>query len=139
MMKKTVVLSVFVIIAFACSIAFAGQLSVQTKEGVGPYLADAKGMTLYTFKKDSAGKSACEGDCLTKWPIFYGKKFKAPNGVDKKDFGVIIREDNKKKQTTFRGMPLYYFFKDVKAGDTNGNGINNVWSVADPATFKPGI
>ena len=29
----------------------------------GPALADAKGMTLYTFDKDSAGKSACNGKC----------------------------------------------------------------------------
>jgi predicted lipoprotein with Yx(FWY)xxD motif len=136
-MKKTLLLAIVLIVVFACSSAFAGQLSVQTKEGVGPYLTDAKGMTLYYFKKDSAGKSSCEGECLMKWPIFYDKKIKAPKGADKKDFGVIVRTDNKKKQTTFRGMPLYYFFKDKEAGDTNGNGVINAWSVIDPATFMP--
>jgi predicted lipoprotein with Yx(FWY)xxD motif len=136
-MKKTVILAALVIIVFACSIAFAGQLSVQSKDGVGSFLTDAKGMTLYTFKKDSAGKSACEGDCLAKWPAFYDKKIKAPKGVDKKDFGVITRTDNKKKQTTFRGMPLYYFAKDQKKGDTNGQGLINAWYVVDPAAVKP--
>ena len=31
-------------------------------------LADAKGMTLYTFDKDTPGKSACIGACAVHWP-----------------------------------------------------------------------
>ena len=29
-------------------------------------------------------------------------------------------------------MPLYYFAKDAKAGDTNGQGLNGKWFVASP-------
>lgn len=134
-MKKIVVLSVMLAVLLAFGIAVADQVKVEKKEGVGSYLTDSKGMALYYFTKDSSGKSVCEGDCITKWIVFYDKKIKAPKGVNKKDFGVITRAD-KKKQSTFRGMPLYYFFKDAKAGDTNGQGVNNVWYVIDPATFK---
>ena len=48
-------------------------VKVMKKLGVGNYLTDGNGMTLYTFKNDKAGKSACTGDCLTQWPVFYVK------------------------------------------------------------------
>lgn len=31
-------------------------------------LADAKGMTLYTFDKDTPGKSVCKDKCAVNWP-----------------------------------------------------------------------
>jgi len=34
-------------------------------------------------------------------------------------------------QTTYNGYPLYYFFKDIKAGDINGQKVKNVWFVVD--------
>jgi Secreted repeat of unknown function len=37
------------------------------KDGAS-YLTGAKGMALYTFKKDTSVKSACAGDCVTNWP-----------------------------------------------------------------------
>ena len=46
-------------------------VKVMKDDKAGSYLADAKGMTLYTFKKDSAGKSACAGECVTRWPIYF--------------------------------------------------------------------
>ncbi|MGB8821142.1 MAG: hypothetical protein WCC68_08150, partial [Methanoregula sp.] len=33
--------------------------------------------------------------------------------------------------TTFMGRPLYYFANDTKPGDTNGEGFNNLWYVAN--------
>jgi hypothetical protein len=37
------------------------------------------------------------------------------------DFASITREDGK-KQTTYKGMPLYYFARDAASGDTKGDG-----------------
>jgi predicted lipoprotein with Yx(FWY)xxD motif len=37
----------------------------------GNAFVDSKGMTLYTFDKDSGGKSACNGPCATNWPPLY--------------------------------------------------------------------
>lgn len=106
-------------------------VKVEKKEGVSSYLADSKGMTLYIFKKDTAGKSACAGDCVAKWPLYFREKVAAPAGTKVEDFGTITREDGK-NQTTYKGMPLYYFTGDAKPGDTNGQGVKDVWYVAAP-------
>ena len=130
-------IAVFVILAMAGG-AFAMDHAVKkmAKDGVGNYLADAKGMTLYWFKKDSAGKSACEGPCVGKWPIYYRETVAPGEGTTAADFGTITRDDGK-KQTTFRGYPLYYWTGDKAPGDTSGQGVNNVWYVIDPANFPP--
>lgn len=114
-------------------IASAAGLIVKEKEGVGKFLADENGMTLYLFKKDQPGKSAClaAGGCLEKWPIYYTEPLKAAEGIDAANLGVITRDDGK-KQVTYKGLPLYYFFKDKAAGDTLGQGVNNVWYVVAP-------
>ena len=118
--------------------AFAMDHAVQkmNKDGVGNYLADAKGMTLYWFKKDSPGKSACAGPCVEKWPIYFREKVKAGEGLKDEDFGTITRDDGK-KQSTFRGYPLYYWAGDKAKGDTSGQGVKDVWYVVDPANFPP--
>ena len=118
--------------------AHAMDHEVQTlsKEGVGTYLADAKGMTLYWFKKDSPGKSACAGPCVDKWPLYFRESVKAGKGLVDGDFGTITREDGK-KQSTFRGYPLYYWGGDKAPGDTSGQGVKDVWYVIDPAKFPP--
>ncbi|ACD96738.1 COG4315 family predicted lipoprotein [Trichlorobacter lovleyi] len=113
------------------SVAAADGVGVKEKDGIGKYLTDEKGMTLYLFKKDTAGTSACAGPCVEKWPLFSAEKVTAPEGVNAGDFGTIVRGDGK-KQTTYKGLPLYYFFKDLKPGDTAGQGVNNVWYVVAP-------
>jgi len=39
---------------------------------------------------------------------------------------VINRPDGS-KQLAYDGWPLYYFSNDVNPGDTNGQGVGNVW------------
>jgi predicted lipoprotein with Yx(FWY)xxD motif len=88
-------------------------------------------MTLYNFKKDTPGKSACEGECLAKWPIYFVDMVAPKDGLDAKNFGTITRADGK-KQTTYKGMPLYFFAGDKAPGDTNGQGVKDVWFVVTP-------
>lgn len=123
------------VLGFA-TVALADHHAVKaaSKEGVGTYLTDAKGMTLYWFKKDTAGQSACAGECLQKWPVYYREKVAPPAGTTAEEFGTITRGDGA-KQTTFRGYPLYYFIQDQAAGDTKGQGVKDVWYVIDPASF----
>jgi predicted lipoprotein with Yx(FWY)xxD motif len=111
-------------------------VKIQEKEGVGKYLTDTEEKTLYWFKKDSVSRSACAGPCLEKWPPYDRVTVAAPAGVKTEDFGTITREDGA-KQTTFRGYPLYYWSNDKKAGDTNGQGVNNVWFLINPDNFPP--
>jgi predicted lipoprotein with Yx(FWY)xxD motif len=106
-------------------------VKIAKKDGVGSYLTDAKGMALYVFKKDAPGKSACAGDCLTKWPLYYREQVAPAGGAKASDFGTITREDGQ-KQTTYKGLPLYYFAGDKEASDTKGQGVKDVWYLAQP-------
>ncbi|RJQ43480.1 MAG: hypothetical protein C4538_11925 [Nitrospiraceae bacterium] len=142
--RKTMVVVIFFImvapIFLSVEVKAADELSpsvqVKTKTGVGKYLADSKGMTLYYFKKDSAGKSACTAKCLKTWPVFYAKELIAPSDITPSDMGMITREDGK-EQVIFKGYPLYYYVKDKKPGDTSGHKTNNVWFVVNPESFNP--
>lgn len=126
-----VMLSFLAVVVFFAATAFAATVQIKEKEGIGSYLADEKGMALYLFKKDTNGVSACTGSCVEKWPLFSAGTVTVPGSLKSADFGVITREDGK-KQTTYRGLPLYYFFKDKASGDTLGQGVNNVWYIVAP-------
>lgn len=118
-------------VAFASSaLADHHAVKIQKDEKAGSYLTDAKGMTLYTFKKDAPGKSACAGECVAKWPIFHREKVAADPKIAA-DFASITREDGQ-QQTTYKGQPLYYFAGDKAAGDLKGQGVKDVWFVAAP-------
>jgi predicted lipoprotein with Yx(FWY)xxD motif len=43
-------------------------LTVGLSTAIGKVLADPNGMTLYTYVKDSPGKSNCYGECVEYWP-----------------------------------------------------------------------
>lgn len=118
------------------AMAMHHEVKIAEKAEIGKYLTDTEGKTLYWFKKDSPGKSACSGPCVDKWPVYFRDKVKPPEGISDKDFSTITREDGK-KQTTFRGYPLYYWAGDTKKGDTNGQGFNGVWFVVNPGDFPP--
>jgi predicted lipoprotein with Yx(FWY)xxD motif len=90
----------------------------------GKVLVDAKGMTLYTFDKDEAGKSNCNGQCATNWPPAMAMEGDQPSG----DLTIIKRDDGS-MQWADDGKPLYTFVKDTKPGDVTGDNVNNVWHV----------
>ena len=99
------------------------------KTAAGEVFADSKGMTLYTFDKDSMpGKSVCNGPCAQNWPPLMAMAKSKPKG----EWTVITRDDGS-KQWAYKGKPLYTFAKDTKPGDTTGNGfLNGAWHVAKP-------
>lgn len=132
-MTKLAVLTVMVVAFLAAGSAFAAHHAVKIakKESVGNYLTDTEGMTLYIFKKDTPGKSMCDAACVANWPLYYREAVAAKEGLAASDFGTITRADGK-KQTTYKTMPLYYFIKDKKAGDTTGQGVKDVWFVVNP-------
>jgi predicted lipoprotein with Yx(FWY)xxD motif len=136
MKRKNLILLATITLFVFSSIAFAmhHEIKIAEKEGIGKYITDTEGKTLYWFKKDPPGTSACSGACIAKWPVYFRDAVAPPEGISKDDFGTINREDGN-KQTTFRGYPLYYWVGDVKAGDTTGQGVNNVWFVVNPENF----
>jgi predicted lipoprotein with Yx(FWY)xxD motif len=106
-------------------------VNLTTNAGLGTFLVDGKGMTLYIYTKDTSGVSACtSAGCLQAWPILEATSDPvAGQGVTGK-LGVITRSDGK-KQVTYNDMPLYYFAADKAAGDTNGQAVGGVWYVLD--------
>ena len=93
--------------------------------GLGEVFTDADGMTLYTYDKDSPGKSNCTGLCAVFWPPVIAADTVKPTG----GFATITRDDGT-KQWAYHGKPLYGYVSDAKPGDTIGEGVNGVWHVA---------
>ncbi|MBP1993292.1 plastocyanin/azurin family copper-binding protein [Paenibacillus eucommiae] len=109
-------------------------LMIGTSTALGNYFTDDYGRTLYYFDKDTKQKSVCEGTCLENWPAYTATGNMTPSTVTSSDLGSITRSDGS-KQTTYKGYPLYYFVKDSKPGNLNGQNVNQVWFVIDPAKF----
>src|SRR5262249_50862182 len=98
----------------------------------GSFFTDLSGMTLYMFTKDTeANTSVCEGDCLANWPAFTVEGTPTlPGGVDG-ELTTFDRGDGT-MQAAYNGMPLYYFAGDANPGETNGQGVGDVWYVVSP-------
>lgn len=117
------------ILALGSAVAFAEDYAggaVKTADiGGKQVLTDAKGMTLYTYDKDEAGKSNCYDKCATNWPPAMADAAAKADG----DFTLVDRTDGT-KMWAHKGKPLYLWIKDAKAGDTSGDGVGGVWHTA---------
>ena len=94
---------------------------------LGEILVDAEGRTLYAFTKDKGDQSACSGECATNWPALTGTAT-AGTGAQASLLSTSM-QPNGTAQVTYDGRPLYYFAGDAKPGDTNGQGVGDVWFV----------
>jgi len=103
-------------------------VNIAYRQGIGFYLTNATGWTLYFLKTDVPGNgtSTCTGNCIKFWPAFYTNSLNLPAGLNATKFSTITRPDGS-KQLTYNGSPLYYFLNDKKPGDTNGQGVKGVW------------
>ncbi|MFC5219738.1 hypothetical protein [Streptomyces coerulescens] len=116
------------------------QLSAGRAGQLDPVVVNGAGFTLYRFDKDTAdpSKSNCSGECATTWPPYLvargGKVF--IDGIDKSAIGFIARDGA--LQVTIGGWPVYLFSKDLKAGDTNGQGVGGTWFGVTPDGEKAG-
>lgn len=109
-------------------------LNIASNPTLGKILVDSQGMTLYTFKNDTSGKSNCTGGCASLWPpltVSNGASPSAAPGITG-TLGVITRADGS-QQVTYNGAPLYTYSKDTKPGDTNGQGYLQLWYVVPPS------
>lgn len=107
-------------------------VNVTTDATLGNYLTGENGKTLYVKMGDSTSAPNCTGDCLTNWPAFTletGEQVVAGTGVSG-TLSTFTRPEG--TQVSYNGAPLYYFGGDTAAGQTNGQGLAGVWSVAAP-------
>jgi predicted lipoprotein with Yx(FWY)xxD motif len=115
---KSVSLGTAFLTALLALPAVAADPPVHKMNGV---LVDSKGMTVYTFDKDSSGKSACTGQCAENWP-----PVAAGDATLSAPYSSVTRDDGS-KQLAYKGKPLYTFVKDKKAGDKSGDKVRDVW------------
>jgi predicted lipoprotein with Yx(FWY)xxD motif len=97
---------------------------------LGEILVDSEGMTLYVFGSDTGGSSTCYDDCAASWPPLIDEAPTAGEGADESLLGTTERDDGE-MQVTYDGHPLYSFASDTAPGDTNGQGVGEVWYVVD--------
>ena len=103
----------------------ATTVAVASSSRLGDILVDAEGRTLYAFTKDQGDQSACSGQCAANWPALTGTAT-AGTGVQASLLSTAMQA-NGDTQVTYGGRPLYYFAGDAKPGDTNGQGVGDVW------------
>jgi predicted lipoprotein with Yx(FWY)xxD motif len=94
-------------------------------------MVDNQGFTLYSFDKDSKGKSNCNDACAAAWPPATAPADAKSTG----DFSVVTRDDGS-KQWAFQGMPLYRYAGDRNPGEATGDNRGGVWHIVRRAPPK---
>ncbi len=92
-------------------------------------LTTTKGRTLYSLSVEKNGRFVCTRSCLSVWHPLLVPAGIHPTGPVK--LGTIERPEGG-TQVTYKGRPLYRFSGDAKAGQANGEGIEDVgtWHAA---------
>ena len=128
---KSIVLGLAAMLAV--STAYAAEPAKVMDTSLGKVWTDDKGMTLYTFDKDTKGAkvSACTGECIVNWPPFLAAEGATAEGDW--TLGEVTDKDGAKNiMWAFKGWLLYLWVKDTKPGEVTGDGVNNVWHIAAP-------
>lgn len=128
MKRLTMVLSALTLAVTAAPVFAQGATTPPAVHVMDGMLTDAKGMTLYTYDRDTVpNKSACVAQCATNWPVLKAT-------AEDKDMGdwKVVALDDGTKVWSYKGKPLYYFAQDKAPGDKAGDNRGNVWHVAKP-------
>ena len=114
---------------FALAAAGGNDLKIGNDAELGEITVDSAGNTLYLFIPDAQGESTCYETCADNWPpVLANDEAVAGAGLDQDLVGSVTRTDGS-EQVTYGGWPLYSFVGDTEAGQTNGQGVNDVWYV----------
>ncbi|MEO5998820.1 MAG: hypothetical protein ABIN89_18765 [Chitinophagaceae bacterium] len=118
------------------------EIRISNSPTLGSYLSDKSGHAVYMFANDANGLNNCAGNCELTWPYFFVDSLNndklGDTSLHLSDFKTIMAA-NGKKQTTFKGWPLYYHAPSVGgvntpdvAGVTTGDGVGGIWFIAKP-------
>jgi len=110
-------------------------VSLAVNDTLGTYLVNQTGFALYYFMDDSPGNntSSCYENCSDTWPPFYEENLTVAKGLKPADFSSIERTDGN-KQIAYKGWPLYFYSKDIKPGEVNGQNMVKLWQVINPTS-----
>ncbi len=118
--------------------AAAASVSVANSP-LGQLLVDGSGRTVYLFEGDTGSTSTCNDSCAQAWPpVLTAGAPTAGSGASAADLGTTRRADGT-TEVTYHGHPLYTYVADTKAGDTNGQDLNQFgakWYVLSPTGDK---
>jgi predicted lipoprotein with Yx(FWY)xxD motif len=97
---------------------------------LGDVLVNESGRTLYIFENDTApNASTCNGQCASTWPpLTVTGDIVLGDGLTESMFTTFPRDDGA-MQVSVNGHPLYTYGADTKPGDTNGQGVGDIWYV----------
>jgi len=104
---------------------------------LGKILVTMAGRTLYRYTPDTTTTVACTGGCASLWPPLV-----LPTGATVPTGGTgvtglgTIKDPSGKLQVTFKGHPLYTYAGDTEPGETNGQGVDNLWFVVTTTTAR---
>ena len=147
-MLRTLLAAATLLLVAACNVAPAATVAPTAATTPGPftvslssagYFVGPNGMSLYTFDNDTLGHSVCEADCLENWPtlnVGSTPEITVGPGLDLAEYTAITRDDGG-VQVTYKLIPLYYFAGDHAIGETNGDGVGDVWHLAKPGSTLP--
>jgi predicted lipoprotein with Yx(FWY)xxD motif len=109
---------------------------LSTRNGaLGQILVNAGGRTLYHDSAERRGVVRCVGSCAVTWPplvISARAKPLGGSGVIASLLGTVRRPDGR-LQVTYRGLPLYLYSGDTRAGQVNGQDVGGSWHALSPA------
>ncbi|MEU5154659.1 hypothetical protein [Glycomyces sp. NPDC021274] len=108
-------------------------LGTATDDDHGEFLVDNDGFALYLFTTDTPNTPTCYDTCATAWPplLTDTADVTAAGAVDAALIGTAERTDGT-LQVTYNGWPLYYYTEDDEPGETEGQGVQNVWYLVGP-------
>jgi predicted lipoprotein with Yx(FWY)xxD motif len=90
------------------------------------FRASPSNLRLYTYDRDSPGKSACNGACSATWPPLLAPAGATPLG----DWTVVTRDDGR-QQWAYKGHPAYIRQND-SVNKPTGDGIDGAWHFLKP-------
>lgn len=140
MQRTTMIRATLAIALLASAVAAGGAIAASKRvvaEGESPSLektvltTTSDHHTLYSLSAEKQGRFICTKSCLKDWhplTIHAGVKPTGPVSL-----GTVKRPDGS-LQVTYKGLPLYTFDEDRRAGDAKGEGIKDVgtWHAASP-------
>jgi len=128
-LTRTLIVSLSLSTAATTAIAEShGNDLVHSREFRGSvYMMNQTHMTLYVHDGDSPNRSTCTDECAEIWPPAL-----LPEGSELGQNYALFRRNDGTMQIAYKGRPLYLYSGDTRVGDTNGDGIGGIWSVARP-------
>lgn len=99
-------------------------LQLADAPGLGRFIVDGSGRTLYAFSNDTATDATCYDSCAdTFLPVLTTSTPAGGIGINVAAAGTVSRRDGD-LQASYGGHPLYYYAGDTTPGQVNGHNLD---------------